>query len=140
MPIDAEVAVQYLEDLIRDRGDVVFANSWDSGGMSGGGWDCVYRFDRWFWPNTEGEGLRGPCDTLEDALGEGLFGIGDATESVTFNQRLLPLRRYLELVGVAASPGHELTINGKRWRVSDEGELVRVRGDRRGGRDDADAG
>ena len=121
--LDADRCLEILDDLIRDKGTVVFEHFWDSGGPGAGAdSERIYKFAGYFWPCCSTEGFSGPFDELAEALGE-MNVVTSATEWIACDAM-----ETQEIVGklrvVDAPPGHRFEINGEPWAVAANGELT----------------
>lgn len=75
--LDHEACMEILTDLIREEGDAVYIQGWDSGGL-GAGADFIYKYREWYWWDDE-FGMAGPFESLIEAFPEKGISISDAT-------------------------------------------------------------
>ena len=119
--LDREACIEILTDLIREEGDAVYIQGWDSGGL-GAGADFVYKFRGWYWWDDE-FCMSGPFESLVEAFPESSIVISDATirirssewDTEAIVENLKPHGLTAELV---------ININGEDFDVLPEGMIL----------------
>lgn len=120
--LDPDWCVEFLTDLVFEKGVKVFSLDWDSGGPgAGAGTEEVYQCFNRFWPCSGTFGLSDPCETLGEALKGDIGAITDATTEVWCSP--LAPAEIAKLLHVCGKPPFSFTINGEPWRVSKAGVI-----------------
>ena len=117
-----DVILMFAE-IVHEQGDVVFSLSWDSGHPgAGAGADCIYKFHDYFW-RYDDFGLAGPFADFEEALWEDYIAVTSATESIRCSE--WPMKKLIQkLKPCELEEDHDIIINGQKWRMSPEGNLI----------------
>ncbi len=123
--LDVDICLELITELVRDEGEVVFKNDWDSGGPGAGAdSERVYRYKHLYWPDNSTEGLSGPCESLEDALKGDCGAVTNATTSIRCSE--LDSAELSSLLWVQSCPKEPFKINGERWFVDANRTLMKV--------------
>jgi hypothetical protein len=127
--IDTDWAVEYVSELVYEQGRKILEHFWNSGGPgAGAGSEELYEFKRMYFASPSDSGLRGPYDTLEDALDSnwGMLVMTDATEWLRSDPKVLPTPELVQRLEVSGRPrSGRITVNGEAW-ILQRGELVRA--------------
>ena len=71
--------MELIEELVYEKGTIVFSNAWDSGGLGAGAdSEIVYLFRKRYWSRNSTLGLAGPFSTLREAKKGSLLRLGSA--------------------------------------------------------------
>ena len=116
--IDVDAALEVLEELILEQGNVVYRLDWDSGGPgSGADSERVYTFAGYYWSRSSSEGFAGPYDSLDEALPSDFLVVTEATTEVSCTS--WSARELASRLDVADDEALELVVNGERWLADD---------------------
>ena len=71
--LDQEACIEIFKDMVREEGDNVYRQDWDSGEF-GAGSDMIYKFRDWFWWEDDFD-FCGPFESMIEAFTQSFIAI-----------------------------------------------------------------
>ena len=120
--LDQEACIEIFKDMVREDGDNVYRQDWDSGEF-GAGSDMIYKFRDWFWWEDD-FGFCGPFESMIEAFPQPFIAITKSTIEIRCTEwDLDEIAENLRPVDLETDRFVE--INGVEYEVSPAGEVTR---------------
>jgi hypothetical protein len=121
--LDQDACMEIITDLVREEGDAVYVQTWDSGGL-GAGSDFVYAFRGWYWWDDD-FGLAGPFESLIEAFPE--QGIAVTQTTVRIRSVEWDTDTIIENIRPQDLEGKQtININGEEFDVYPDGSVMLI--------------
>jgi len=120
--LDLEACIEIFKDMVREDGENVYCQDWDSGDF-GAGSDMIYKFKDWFWWEDD-FGFSGPYDNMIEAFPKPFIAITKSTVMLRCTE--WGIDEIIEnLRPVDLEDDRFIEINGVEYEVSPAGEVNR---------------
>jgi hypothetical protein len=121
--LDLEACIEIFKDMVREDGENVYCQDWDSGEF-GAGSDMIYKFKDWFWWEDD-FGFGGPYESMIEAFPQPFIAITKSTVMLRCTE--WDVDEIIEnLRPVDLEDDRFLEINGVEYEVSPAGEVNRT--------------
>ena len=121
--LNVEAALEVLEELISDQGEVVFSTSWEATGPGYGGSHQIYKLGGYYFLRLDDSPYQGPYNDLDTALEalENPFAVDSITESISCTEYSTDqIAEWLTWWPSDSDPTdedfeHRFSLNGEPW-------------------------
>ena len=121
--LDLEACIEIFKDMVREDGENVYCQDWDSGEF-GVGSDMIYKFKDLFWWEDD-FGFSGPYDNMIEAFPQPFIAITKSTVMLRCTE--WGIDEIIEnLRPVDLEEDRFIEINGVEYEVSPAGEVNRT--------------
>ncbi len=118
--LDLEACIEIFKDMVREDGENVYCQDWDSGEF-GVGSDMIYKFKDWFWWEDD-FGFSGPYESMIEAFPQPFIAITKSTVMIRCTE--WDINEIIEnLRPVDLEDDRFIEINGVEYEVSPAGEV-----------------
>jgi hypothetical protein len=121
--LDLEACIEIFKDMVREDGENVYCQDWDSGEF-GAGSDMIYKFKEWLWWEDD-FGFAGPYENMIEAFPQPFIAITKSTVMIRCTE--WDIDEIIEnLRPVDLEEDRFIEINGVEYEVSPAGEVNRT--------------
>ncbi len=121
--LDLEACIEIFKDMVREDGENVYCQDWDSGEF-GAGSDMIYKCREWFWWEDD-FGFSGPYESMIEAFPQPFIAITKSTVMLRCTEWDID-EIIANLRPVDLEDNRFIEINDVEYKVSPAGEVSRA--------------